>query len=119
MAKTVLTLFADHYPERLGHALMYASPIIFQGLWSAVKLFAAPETVRKVLFVKHNDNDRTNKFHSVNIKGDTFHRLCKEIDEARIPEVRENKNWWALEPLSPVPHYGARIIQHSVNAASN
>jgi hypothetical protein len=38
VARRVLTLFADHYPERLGCAIIYDAPYMFYGLFSAVKV---------------------------------------------------------------------------------
>lgn len=110
-AKHVLSLFADHYPERLGNAVIYDAPYVFQSLWAAVKMIAAPETVRKVVFVKHDRKERRLKFDALGIRGQVLDRLCQEIDEARDGEIQPTKNWWTTAPLAPIPHYGLKLQQ--------
>lgn len=80
IARKVLGLFAEHYPERLGCAVVYDAPYIFTGLFRAVKLFADPVTVRKVVFVKHDLKTRRAALEGAGIRGECLERLLKEID---------------------------------------
>ncbi|KAK9271022.1 hypothetical protein L1049_026610 [Liquidambar formosana] len=45
----------DHYPERLGMAILYNPPKFFEPFWTVVKPFLEPKTYRKVKFVYSDD----------------------------------------------------------------
>jgi hypothetical protein len=45
----------NHYPERLGIAILYNPPHIFETFWQIVKPFLDTKTARKVKFVYSND----------------------------------------------------------------
>ncbi|KAL5982133.1 hypothetical protein ACLOJK_016202 [Asimina triloba] len=45
----------DHYPERLGLAILYNPPKFFEPFWNVVKPFLEPKTYRKVKFVYSDD----------------------------------------------------------------
>ncbi|KAK9279675.1 hypothetical protein L1049_013355 [Liquidambar formosana] len=45
----------DHYPERLGLAILYNPPKIFESFWTIVKPFLEPKTYKKVKFVYSDD----------------------------------------------------------------
>jgi hypothetical protein len=70
-------------------------------------------TIEKVVFIKHNAPDRRSQFEQVGIAGECLERLLVEIDEARDPAVIRDKNWWAVRPLPPIPHYGQPFEQPS------
>lgn len=110
VARKVLGLFADHYPERLGCAVVYDAPLIFSGLFRAVRLFADPVTVRKVVFVKHDLKKRREELEAVGILGECLDRLLLEIDEARDAKAFPEKNWWAVSPIAPICDYGRFIL---------
>lgn len=88
IARKVLGLFADHYPERLGCAVIYDAPYIFAGLFKAVKAFADPVTVAKFVFVKHDVGTRNAAFEAVGIQGECLERLLKEIDGMSTDNLR-------------------------------
>lgn len=113
VARKVLGLFADHYPERLKRAIIYDAPLIFSSLWSAVKIFADPVTVQKVSFVRHNVNDRADLFRSHGITGGVLDKLLKEIDEARDNEIFATKNWWTCSPIPPLRDIGEMILNEA------
>jgi hypothetical protein len=48
-------VFTAHYPERLGAMLLVDMPTVAEFLYSAVKVFMDPVTVRKVNMVKAKD----------------------------------------------------------------
>ncbi|PIN17001.1 Phosphatidylinositol transfer protein PDR16 [Handroanthus impetiginosus] len=45
----------EHYPERLGVAILYDAPKIFEPFWTVAKPFLEPKTANKVKFVYSND----------------------------------------------------------------
>ncbi|XXG70700.1 hypothetical protein AAC387_Pa07g0122 [Persea americana] len=45
----------EHYPERLGLAILYNPPKFFESFWTVVKPFLEPKTYRKVKFVYSDD----------------------------------------------------------------
>ncbi|KAF8405986.1 hypothetical protein HHK36_008066 [Tetracentron sinense] len=45
----------DHYPERLGVAILYNPPKFFESFYTVVKPFLEPKTYRKVKFVYSDD----------------------------------------------------------------
>lgn len=50
-AKEVLSILQNHYPERLGAAILYDPPPIFQAFWKMIKPFIDPKTFNKIMFV--------------------------------------------------------------------
>ncbi|XP_057948442.1 uncharacterized protein LOC131144080 isoform X2 [Malania oleifera] len=53
-------ILQDHYPERLGLAILYNPPKIFESFWTMVKPFIEPKTFKKVKFV-YSDNAQSQK----------------------------------------------------------
>ncbi|KAJ4967499.1 hypothetical protein NE237_019348 [Protea cynaroides] len=54
-AKETAHILQIHYPERLGVAILYNPPKIFESFWMVVKPFLEPKTARKVKFVYSDD----------------------------------------------------------------
>uniref|UniRef100_A0A5B7A4S0 Putative random slug protein 5-like n=1 Tax=Davidia involucrata TaxID=16924 RepID=A0A5B7A4S0_DAVIN len=50
----------DHYPERLGVAILFNPPKFFEPFWTVVKPFLEPKTVNKVKFVYSDDPNTKN-----------------------------------------------------------
>ncbi|XVE62442.1 hypothetical protein DITRI_Ditri06bG0118500 [Diplodiscus trichospermus] len=48
-------ILQDHYPERLGLAILYNPPKIFESFWKMVKPFFEPKTYKKLIFVYSDD----------------------------------------------------------------
>jgi len=48
-------ILQNHYPERLGIAILYNPPLIFETFWQIVKPFMDSRTAKKVKFVYKND----------------------------------------------------------------
>lgn len=55
VTKETAHVLQDQYPERLGVAILYNPPKIFESFWTVVKPFLEPKTYRKVKFVYSND----------------------------------------------------------------
>ncbi|KAL8167085.1 hypothetical protein V2J09_008584 [Rumex salicifolius] len=55
LTKETAHVLQEHYPERLGLAIMYNPPKLFEQFWTVVKPFLEPKTRRKVKFVYSED----------------------------------------------------------------
>lgn len=66
VTKETAHVLQDQYPERLGVAILYNPPKIFESFWTVVKPFLEPKTYRKVKFVYSND------VNTKKIMGDLF-----------------------------------------------
>lgn len=55
VTKETAHILQDHYPERLGIAILYDAPKIFEPFWKIAKPFLDPKTVSKVKFVYSDD----------------------------------------------------------------
>lgn len=51
-SKATLSVLQDHYPERLGMAVIVNPPQLFSALYSAISPFVDPVTRAKIMFVK-------------------------------------------------------------------
>ncbi|XP_060198795.1 uncharacterized protein LOC132627461 isoform X2 [Lycium barbarum] len=55
VTKETAHVLQDHYPERLGIAILYDAPKIFEPFWKVAKPFLDPKTASKVKFVYSDD----------------------------------------------------------------
>ncbi|KAL3514089.1 hypothetical protein ACH5RR_026806 [Cinchona calisaya] len=55
VTKETAKVLQEHYPERLGIAVLYNPPKIFEPFWKMVKPFLEPKTANKVKFVYSED----------------------------------------------------------------
>ncbi|GMP80205.1 hypothetical protein CsSME_00035393 [Camellia sinensis var. sinensis] len=53
--KETAHVLQEHYPERLGVAILYNPPKFFEPFWTVVKPFLEPKTANKVKFVYSDD----------------------------------------------------------------
>ncbi|XP_043809414.1 phosphatidylinositol transfer protein 3 isoform X2 [Manihot esculenta] len=60
VTKETAHVLQDHYPERLGLAILYNPPKFFEPFWMAAKVFLEPKTYNKVKFV-YSDEVNTMK----------------------------------------------------------
>ncbi|KAL1547028.1 phosphatidylinositol transfer protein 3-like [Salvia divinorum] len=60
VTKETAHVLQNHYPERLGVAILYDAPKIFEPFWKMAKPFLEPKTANKVKFV-YSDDPNTNK----------------------------------------------------------
>ncbi|KDP20223.1 hypothetical protein JCGZ_09855 [Jatropha curcas] len=51
VTKETAHVLQDHYPERLGLAILYNPPKFFEPFWTVAKAFLEPKTYKKVKFV--------------------------------------------------------------------
>lgn len=52
VTKQSISVLQNHYPERLGHAVVVQPPCIFKLAWNALYPFLDSETRSKIMFVK-------------------------------------------------------------------
>lgn len=55
VTKETAHILQDHYPERLGIAILYDAPKIFEPFWKIAKPFLDPKTASKVKFMYSDD----------------------------------------------------------------
>ncbi|CAI9116344.1 OLC1v1017461C2 [Oldenlandia corymbosa var. corymbosa] len=55
--KETAHVLQEHYPERLGIAVLYNPPKIFEPFWKVAKPFLEPKTANKVKFVYSDDSN--------------------------------------------------------------
>lgn len=55
VTRETANILQDHYPERLGLAILYNPPKIFESFWTMVRPFLETKTYQKVKFVYSND----------------------------------------------------------------
>lgn len=55
VTKETAHVLQDHYPERLGIAILYDAPKIFEPFWKVAKPFLDPKTASKVKFMYSDD----------------------------------------------------------------
>ncbi|KAL3504710.1 hypothetical protein ACH5RR_034551 [Cinchona calisaya] len=60
VTKETAHVLQEHYPERLGLAVLYDAPKFFEPFWKVVKPFLEPKTANKVKFV-YSDDSSTKK----------------------------------------------------------
>ncbi|XP_024972682.1 phosphatidylinositol transfer protein 3-like [Cynara cardunculus var. scolymus] len=63
--KETAHILQDHYPERLGLAILYDPPKFFEPFWKVVKPFLEPKTANKVKFVYADDANTKNVMESL------------------------------------------------------
>lgn len=55
VTRETANVLQNHYPERLGLAILYNPPKVFESFWTVVKPFLEPKTYKKVRFAYSND----------------------------------------------------------------
>ncbi|XP_022768298.1 random slug protein 5-like isoform X2 [Durio zibethinus] len=123
----------DHYPERLGMAILYNAPKFFEPFWTVVKPFLEPRTRNKVKFV-YSDDLNTKKimedlfdieklesaFGGNDDSGFNIVKYAERMreDDKRIPEFWKRVNpQSASPPPQPVPT--SPIDLNSINLSSD
>lgn len=118
----------EYYPERLGVAILYDPPKIFEPFWTVAKPFLEPKTVAKVKFV-YSDNPITmsimdNLFDMEAVestfggKDDTGFDINKyaermEEDDKRIPSFWTTDNNLAATTLPTAPSLDPTNSEHA------
>jgi hypothetical protein len=64
-ARDTINILQNHYPERLGIAILYNPPRIFEAFWKVVKYFLDAKTFQKVKFVYPKNKDSVELMRSL------------------------------------------------------
>ncbi|CAI5470785.1 unnamed protein product [Closterium sp. Yama58-4] len=83
-SREVLNILQNHYPERLGQAVVYDPPPVFETFWKMVRPFVDPNTFRKILFVYPS-------------KPDTIAKLEEIFDLEQLDQGFGGRSTWAFE----------------------
>lgn len=67
-----LQIVQNHYPERLGRAVNFQPPFLFELFWKAIRPFVDPVTRDKVVFVHQGDGGEISKYVDLQHLDDTF-----------------------------------------------
>ncbi|XWS21536.1 hypothetical protein CRYUN_Cryun30bG0062600 [Craigia yunnanensis] len=122
----------DHYPERLGVAILYNPPKFFEPFWAVVKPFLEPKTQNKVKFVYSHDHN-TKKimedlfdmekleaaFGGNDDSGFNINKYAERMkeDDKRIPAFWTRGNPQPAAPPQPLPT--SPVDLNSVNLNSD
>lgn len=93
--REILTILMDHYPERLGNALILNAPVLFSLTWNALRPFLPPETKKKVLFLGGNVKESQNKQHKIASLIDMD--IVPAEDGGQYSYVYNHELYWGLE----------------------
>jgi hypothetical protein len=52
-----MNILLNQFPERMGHAIVYQAPWIFNSFWKLVSPFMDARTKSKIIFVRGDDKD--------------------------------------------------------------
>ncbi|KAB2083027.1 hypothetical protein ES319_A05G237400v1 [Gossypium barbadense] len=107
-------ILQDHYPERLGMAILYNPPKFFEPFWKVVKPFLEPKTQNKVKFV-YSDDPNSKKimeelFDMEKLESafggndDSGFNISKYAERMREDDKRMPAFWTRGNPQSAEPH---------------
>ncbi|CAI5462003.1 unnamed protein product [Closterium sp. Yama58-4] len=77
----------SHYPERLGAAVIYNPPAVFEAFWKVIRPFIDPVTFNKILFVNPS-------------KPDTVKKLEGIFDLDRLEEAFGGRSTWTYDHVT-------------------
>ncbi|GJP49827.1 hypothetical protein CLOM_g8992 [Closterium sp. NIES-68] len=117
-SREVLHILQNHYPERLGAAILFDPPYLFQGLWKVIRPFIDPVTFQKIKFVYRKSApslkvmeelfDTSQLDASLGGTGDNFVYDHAAYSSRMEAEDARNAKVWALDGL-----------KEALNGASN
>lgn len=94
---TILTVM-NHFPERLGHCIMFQSGWLFSTVWSAVSALMDPNTREKIIFIQGDYSEGSdNDLYLKNLISDDWKSITGVDQPSTSPEVSSgydhNKYW--------------------------
>lgn len=81
--KFMLKCFESHYPESLGFVLIHRAPLLFSGIWSAIKGWIDPDVAAKITFTRN------------------YKDLLKHVDANQIPKELGGEREWEYHYDAP------------------
>ena len=81
--RETIEIVTQHYPERVGHCVLYKAPAVFTAFWKVARRLLDPVTAAKITFISGDtavgsDNDKTLGV----IMGDNWRELTRQDDPA-------------------------------------
>lgn len=114
VARETAHILQEHYPKRLGLAILYNAPMIFQPFFSMVKRFLETETSNKIKFVYSHDHntkkimddlfDMDNLESAFGGNGDTAFDMNKYAERMKEDDNKNHSFWTQAKSLSSVSH---------------
>lgn len=114
VTREIAHLLQEYYPKRLGLAILYNAPMIFQSFLSMVKPFVEAETFNKVKFVYSNDhntqkimedlfdmNNLESAFGGNGVTGDDINKFAERMKE---DDNKKHSFWTQTKSLPSVAH---------------
>ncbi|GAA0139908.1 hypothetical protein LIER_01365 [Lithospermum erythrorhizon] len=112
----------EHYPERLGVAVLYDAPKIFEPFWMMAKPFLEPKTANKVKFVYSGDQNtirtRDELFNMDQLeavfggKAEFDFEISKYADRMRQEDMKM-ASFWEMENSSAAPEQNLVVDSQS------
>eukprot|EP01024_Parvocaulis_polyphysoides_P001503 TRINITY_DN10409_c1_g3_i1.p2 TRINITY_DN10409_c1_g3~~TRINITY_DN10409_c1_g3_i1.p2 ORF type:complete len:326 (+),score=33.73 TRINITY_DN10409_c1_g3_i1:27-980(+) len=103
----VLSILQNHYPERLGLAVMYHAPKIFSVFWTAISPFIDPITYHKIRFFNaHNKHERQHMEELFDVSqledclGGDFKGEMFDFDTYTKRMQEEEQRWFGNEQIT-------------------
>ncbi|KAL4297903.1 hypothetical protein GQ457_12G016290 [Hibiscus cannabinus] len=124
----------EHYPERLGVAILYNPPKFFEPFWTVVKPFLEPKTQNKVKFAYSGDLNTKkimedlfdmekleSAFGGNDDSGFNIDKYAERMreDDKRIPAFWARGNTQSSAPTEPVPTSTVDLNSIEQNSDSN
>ncbi|KAK7410544.1 hypothetical protein VNO78_01397 [Psophocarpus tetragonolobus] len=114
VARETAHIVQEYYPKRLGLAILYNAPMIFQPFFSMVKPFLEIETYNKVKFGYSNDHntkkimadlfDKDNLESAFGGNGDTGVDINKYAERMKEDDNNKHSFWTHAKSLSSTAH---------------
>lgn len=131
VTKETAHVLQDHYPERLGVAILYNAPKFFEPFFAVVKPFLEPKTYKKVKFVYSDDNNTKKIMEDLfNMdqlesafggKDNSGFDINKYAERMREDDKKMPTFWARINPPSEVPRAALANAQclNSINPGSD
>ncbi|XP_009607220.1 uncharacterized protein LOC107766391 [Nicotiana tabacum] len=129
IARDVIYLLQNHYPERLAIVVLYSPPRFFEAFWKVVKYFIDAKTFAKIKFVYPNNKESTELmkifFDAENLPREfggkaTLHYDHEEFSRLMAKEDVKTAKFWGFDdlPSHVNDNIGRSIMPVPVSVAS-
>ncbi|XP_052198009.1 uncharacterized protein LOC127804939 [Diospyros lotus] len=130
VARDIIFVLQNHYPERLGLVVLYSPPRIFEAFWKVVKYFVDPKTFQKIRFVypKRKDSEEIMKlyFDAENLPSEFGGKASLKYDHEQFSRLMTQEDvktakFWGLDSRqlhTPNGSLGAEVGPEPVTVAA-
>ena len=105
----VVRVLMSRFPEYLGHMIVWRAPMLFWGLWKAMKLLIDENTQRKIVFVSGRNQCPKVEKQMQSIIGDDWRKLCEIDDSGAQQRVQPPES--AYPGLPHGPYYDQDVYE--------